>query len=129
MEKIYITSPKSILLNLTPIHQVQTDSKTSDLYIAINSIPQGASIWIDDNLTEKYTPNKIYFDTPGNHAYELFLSGYEIFQGNVTVSGPVNLNVTLKPNHETMKLGFPVWYTLLAIIFIYLMASRTKNKA
>jgi hypothetical protein len=125
-DKIYISSPKSILLNLTPIHQAQAEPKISNIYIAINSIPEGASIWIDDNLTEKFTPDKIYFDTFGNHTYGLFLSGYEPFEGNVSVTGAANMSVTLKPHVETTKLGFPVWYTLLAVILIYLFAFRAK---
>jgi hypothetical protein len=56
---------------------------------------------MDGEFTGKLTPDKIYFDIPGSHTYELRLNGYEPYQESIHISDSMTKEVTLIPLQTT----------------------------
>lgn len=136
-QELYLTHPEIIDAKLRPIEISKTQQNVSDVHITINSSPRGASIWVDKNFTGKSTPSKIYFNSNGNHTYELFLSGYEYYQGDLNLEQE-NINITLTPkkseassqtdnaNKRSSLPDFLAWQPFTAIILVYYFFSRKK---
>ena len=166
-ETIYVTSSTAIRLELTPEQQQQkaesdaqnievisdqrisnqniSDQRISDLYVILSSNPDGASIWLNGENTGKSTPDRIKLSRYGNHTFDLFLSGYEIYQGEIDiseqVSEPLSMNITLTPREppagslpdageERPPLpGFLSWQHLAAISLAYYALAKGRCRS
>ena len=60
------------------------------IYLTINSEPQGAQIWVDDELLGKSTPNQIYFEREGDHIIKLRKDGYQDYEDQIYISKKMN---------------------------------------
>jgi len=139
-ETKYISSPTTIKMVLTPIQPAKSMANISDLYLYIDSIPEGASIWIDKNHTGKSTPDMIYFKNPGNHTYELFISGYDSYRGDINISEPKSINITLirtkpaipttpDPASKSPLPGFLSGHLLVVIILVYYLLIKSGRRS
>jgi parallel beta-helix repeat protein len=64
--------------------------------LAINSVPNGAEIWIDGLNTGKKTPSKVSFNKPGKHTYRLRLKNFEPSEGELNIPKSGNIRAELK---------------------------------
>jgi hypothetical protein len=126
----YVDQPKTIKVKLTPLLLPSQKKNTSDFYIMINSTPQGASIWIDENRTSMETPSKIFFKSEGTHKLGLSLLGYKDYLGNISVSKAESINVNLEPSvtpEPNIETPDSVWPSIAGLIFSYLLYKRKSN--
>jgi len=113
----YIDQPKKIPpIKLIPVQPSSPKKNTSNLYVMINSTPRGASIWIDEKSIGMETPSKILLDREGEHTLGLSLLGHKEYVGNISLSKPASINVTLEPNIETST-PTSIWLSIMGIIF------------
>lgn len=112
------------------------------IYIDIDSSPQGAQIWIDDEYSG-VTPLREYFDRPGDHSFKLGLNGYQYYQESFYISESRTLDVILEPlEGETPRSptppevpsspsptppGFLALSLLIAIFFVYFFKFKNKR--
>ena len=71
------------------------------IYIDIDSSPQGAQIWIDDEYCG-VTPLTEYFDRPEDHTFKLCLDEYKPYQKSFFISESRTLDVVLEPLPEAV---------------------------
>lgn len=154
-ETIYVTSSTAIRFELVPEQgqqkaegdvqniEVISNRSISDLYVILSSNPGGASIWLDGKNTGKNTPDRIPFSRSGNHTFELFLSGYEIYQGEINIpeqaSEQLSMNITLTPREPSPASlpdageerpsmpGFLSWQHLAAMSIIYYALAKGRR--
>jgi parallel beta-helix repeat protein len=128
-ESYEIRAPTTITIDLSPIltpraTPIASGLDSSKRYATINSVPDGAEIWIDDRFTEKRTPGRIEFNSTGVHSYKLILSGYQNHQGFLDLSESAEANVSLVPEKNSPALDFPGVVLLMTIIFAYRFLKR-----
>jgi hypothetical protein len=111
----------------------------------LNSNPGGASIWLDGENTGKSTPDRIKLNRSENHTFDLFLSGYDIYQGEINipeqVSEPLSMNITLTPREPSAGSlpdageerpplpGFLSWQHLAAISLAYYALAKGRRRS
>jgi hypothetical protein len=76
-ERLFICEPGTLDVPLEPLSKetsTLTPEAESVICVDINSSPEGAEIWIDEEYNN-VTPSRINFDRPGNHTFKLDLNG------------------------------------------------------
>ena len=139
-ERFYISKSGTLKVILEPLAvETPTPPPTPTLvpyiYIDIDSSPQGAQIWIDDEYSG-VTPLRKYFDRPGDHTFKLSLNGYQTYQESFFISESRTLDVILEPlegetptpfHPSPTPPGFLALSLLIAIFFVYFFKFKNKQ--
>ncbi len=97
MKKFYLFLFVPLIVGLVICHREEVG------WIAVNSEPQGAAVYLDDSLTEEVT-NCVLEDVPvGEHALKLTLDGYVDWDTLVEVEpeSPTTITATMLPESDT----------------------------
>jgi hypothetical protein len=141
-ERFYISKSGTLKVILEPL-AVETPTPPPPppptlvpyIYIDIDSSPQGAQIWIDDEYSG-VTPLRKYFDRPGDHTFKLSLNGYKPYQESFFISESRTLDVILEPlegetptpfHPSPTPPGFLALSLLIAIFFVYFFKFKNKR--
>ena len=95
----FIDEPGTLDVILEPLPNetpTLTPEAESVICVDINSSPEGAEIWIDEEYNN-VTPSRINFDRPGNHTFKLDLNGHITYQESFFISESRTLDVNLEP--------------------------------
>lgn len=94
--------------------------------LEINSVPQGARVYLDDVDQTKVTPATILNLTAGSHPYKLVLSGYGDATGTVTIEAgkTTMLTVTLKKTEEAgVSASTAIGLVAVAVVAVAVVAA------
>jgi hypothetical protein len=92
----YTTIPADkVTLNTVSWTPVETTG-VPYLYVSFKSDPPGAQLQVDDK-EKGSTPISVYFSSSGDHTFRLSLSGYEDYQGQFSIPGTTEEDITLSP--------------------------------
>jgi hypothetical protein len=138
-ESFFISESRTLDVVLEPL---AAEVAGPFIYIDIDSSPQGAQIWIDDEYSG-VTPFREYFDRPGDHTFKLSLHGYQHYQESFFISESRTLDLILEPlDGETSGSparkpvpshpsptppGFLALSLLIAIFFVYFFKFKNKR--
>lgn len=113
MKKFYLFLFVPLIVGLVICHRGEFD------WIAVNSEPQGAAVYLDDSLTEEVT-NCVLEDVPvGEHALKLTLDGYVDWDTLVEVEAesPTTITATMileSDTTDTIPPGTLLWKSSVA---------------
>jgi hypothetical protein len=83
----------------TRVEAVLEQKNTAHAILVINSTPQGATIWINNQNVGKVTPQTLEFHRAGTYTVRLTLQGYQDWEQQVilTLGQTTQINATLQP--------------------------------
>lgn len=88
--------PYTITPSATETLQAPTYAPSPFISVTFDSVPQGASIWLDDT-SRGVTPVTVSFSEPGDHVIDLMDPGFVRYHQKFTVSTSGTMRVSLVP--------------------------------